>query len=212
MTITADNLKTACAELGLPADAPTLRRVSRAFDLYFRGKVEHIDNHSFIVQSQRIPDVSYRVQLKESRHLPAGAYSWCTCQDWRNYSGDQEWPDVYFFCKHSIASLLWFRRNKEEDGVEEFDWQKAKSKCVGLVGEANVGIIIYDLTQAGKLRQDSPSHYNRLEWFIIHLACQRDANEPKDPRSLNRWSYNSVVFLDRCREAIASESRFGVGH
>ena len=174
--ITADNLKTACAELGLPDDAHTLRRAARAFDLYFRGKVEHIDNHSFIVQSQRIPDVSYRVQLKESRHLPAGAYSWCTCQDWRNYSGDQEWIDVNFFCKHSIAALLWSHRNG--NGIAEvFDWQREKSECVELVGEANVGIIIYDLTQAGRLRQDSPSHYDRLEWFLIHLACQHEARE-----------------------------------
>ena len=141
MTVTADNLKTACKELGLPDDAPTLRRIARAFDLYFRGKVEHVDNHSFIVQSQRIPDVSYRVQLKESRYLPAGAYSWCTCQDWTNYSGDQEWPDIYFWCKHSIAALLWVQRNGElgmGNGKSElpnpnsFDWQQARERCADL--------------------------------------------------------------------------------
>ena len=206
MVITADNLKTACQELGLPDDAHTLRRAARAFDLYFSGKVEHIENHSFRVGSQRTEGLVYHVQLKETSYLPAGAYAWCTCQDWRNYSGNQEWLDVLFFCKHSIASLLWLRRN----GVaEEFDWQKAKSACVELVGEANVGIIIYDLTQAGhvhdasnshqcsrrpiltsdpalltnaetaygRLRQDSPSHYDRLEWFLIHLACQHEARE-----------------------------------
>ena len=129
LTVTADNLKTACKELGLPDDAPTLRRIARAFDLYFRGKVEHVDNHSFIVQSQRIPDVSYRVQLKESRYLPAGAYSWCTCQDWRNYSGDQEWLDVNFFCKHSLAALLWLHRNGTE---VEFSWQKVREDCIRL--------------------------------------------------------------------------------
>ena len=103
----------------------------------------------------------------------------------------------------------------------EFNWQKAKAKCedwftsvntVELVGEANVGIIIHDLTQAGKLRQDNPSHYNRTEWLVIFNACQKDAvslpasvnsQVERDPKSLNRWSYNSAEFLDRCKEAIA---------
>jgi hypothetical protein len=85
----------------------------------------------------------------------------------------------------------------------EFNWQKAKAKCVELVGEANVSIIIHDLTQAGKLRQDNPSHYDRTEWLIIYSACQKDAQVERDPKSLNRWSYNSVEFLLRCKEAIA---------
>jgi hypothetical protein len=70
----------------------------------------------------------------------------------------------------------------------EFDWQKAHAKCVQLVGiEANVDIIIHELTQAGKLRPDTPSHkrpevralsaYNRTEWLIIHNACKEDADE-----------------------------------
>jgi hypothetical protein len=84
----------------------------------------------------------------------------------------------------------------------EFDWQKAKAKCVELVGEANVGIIIHDLTQAGKLRQDNPSHYDRTEWLMIYDACQKDAQVERDPKSVNRWSYNSVVFLEQCKEAI----------
>jgi len=85
----------------------------------------------------------------------------------------------------------------------EFNWQKAQAKCVELVGEANVSIIIHDLVQAGKLRQDNPSHYDRTEWLIIHDACKRDAQVERDPKSLNRWSYNSVVFLEQCQEAIA---------
>jgi hypothetical protein len=84
----------------------------------------------------------------------------------------------------------------------DFDWQKAKAKCVELVGEANVGIIIHDLTENGKLRQDNPSHYDRTEWLIIHDACKRDAEVTRDPKSVNRWSYNSVVFLEQCKEAI----------
>jgi hypothetical protein len=88
----------------------------------------------------------------------------------------------------------------------EFNWQKAKAKCVELVGEANVSIIIHDLTQAGKLRADNPSHYNRTEWLMIHDYCQKDAKVQAelDPegKSLNRWSYNSVVFLEECQKRI----------
>ena len=58
----------------------------------------------------------------------------------------------------------------------EFNWQKAYAKCVELVGtEANVDIIIYELVRDGKLRQDSPTHYDRTEWLIIHNACKKDA-------------------------------------
>jgi hypothetical protein len=85
----------------------------------------------------------------------------------------------------------------------EFNWQKAKAKCLELVNEANLSIIIHDLTQANKLRQDNPSHYDRTEWLIIYSACQKDAQVERDPKSLNRWSYNSVEFLERCKEAIA---------
>jgi len=53
-----------------------------------------------------------------------------------------------------------------------FDWQKAKAKCVELVGDANVAIIIHELVNAGKLRPDNPSHYDRTEWIIIHKACK----------------------------------------
>ena len=100
----------------------------------------------------------------------------------------------------------------------DFSWEKAKAKCVQLVGtEANVDIIIHELVQAGNLRQDNPSHYNRIEWLIIHNACKEDAqsndnndggdnsppsSEARDPKSLNRWSYNSDAFIEKCREAI----------
>ena len=85
----------------------------------------------------------------------------------------------------------------------EFNWQKAKAKCVELVGEANVGIIIHDLTQAGKLRQDNPSHYDRTEWLLIHDYCKKDASITRDAASLNRWSYNSASIIETCQEAIA---------
>jgi hypothetical protein len=359
LTLTADNLKFACAELGIPDDAHTLRRAARAFDLYHSGKVEHVNNHTFKVASQYDRERPYRVQIKQTPYLKAGCYAYCTCQDWMNYSGDQDLPDVNFWCKHSIAALVWLHNNgngkrivnecgsqeakalqdklngqrnsqknngngakapsqdnidpsakifmeadkldetqiltgegskahKLSDGsycisflgicnladkysiitetledipskgfvtvramrndtknarksiqpvngsfeiaegkakrnairmllpvqdiraleykaklTSEFDWQKAKAKCLELVNDANLSIIIHDLVQAGKLRQDNPSHYDRTEWLQIHAACQKDASVPRDPKSLNRWSYNSAEFLEKCREVIA---------
>ncbi|MEK7396627.1 MAG: hypothetical protein AAB116_06790 [Candidatus Poribacteria bacterium] len=355
LTLTADNLKFACQELGIADDTHTLRRAARAFDLYHSGKVEHVNNHTFKVASQYDRQEPYKVMIKQTPYLPAGGYAYCTCEDWMNYSGDQDLPDVNFWCKHSIAALVWLhnngngtkkvvnecgsneakaiqdrlndsqnnngngaqkapsqtmsldirdpfqeseqldidqiegRRNGEvtwklrngeyvisykgimelankhhitfDEAVHsdtytviakgrcgtserfsgkpilgnantalelakrnaarqllpyaelkavekkaqleaEFNWQKAKTKCVELVGEANVSIIIHDLTQAGKLRADNPSHYDRTEWLLIHDYCKKDASITRDAASLNRWSYNSVVFLEQCKEAI----------
>jgi len=353
--LTADNLKNACQELGIPDDKHTLRRAARAFDLYYSDKVEHVNDHTFKVASQYDRERPYRVQIKQTPYLKAGCYAYCTCQDWMNYSGDQDLPDVNFWCKHSISALIWLHRNNgkrvvnecgterakelqnklngqsdsrknngngakapsqmqlditdpfqeaealdidqiegrkngelawklrngeycisylgimklaEKHGIDyevslhddtntviakasngnerisgkeikitgsietaselakrnaarqlipyaeqlatvkkfqletEFDWQKAKSKCLELVNDANLSIIIHDLVQAGKLRQDNPSHYDRTEWLLIFKACQEDAQVERDPKSLNRWSYNSVVFLEQCQEAI----------
>ena len=109
--VTSDNLKFACAELGIPDDAHTLRRAARAFDLYHSGKVEHVNNHTFKVASQYDRERPYRVQIKQTPYLKAGCYAYCTCQDWMNYSGDQDLPDVNFWCKHSIAALVWLHNN-----------------------------------------------------------------------------------------------------
>jgi len=84
----------------------------------------------------------------------------------------------------------------------EFNWQKAKAACLKLVPEYNLSILISDLVNAGKLRQDNPSHYDRTEWLLIHEYCKKDAEVTRDPKSLNRWSYNSVVFLEQCQKAI----------
>ena len=85
----------------------------------------------------------------------------------------------------------------------EFSWQKAYDKCVKLVGgKAQLDCIIYDLVNWGKLRQDNPSHYNRTEWLLIHEYCQKETSVERDPGSTNNWSYNSAVFIDRCKEAI----------
>jgi hypothetical protein len=89
----------------------------------------------------------------------------------------------------------------------EFNWQKAKAACLKLVPEYNLSILINDLVNAGKLRQDNPSHYDRTEWLLIHEYCKKDAIAQKeiDPegKSLDcfvprNWSYNSVVFLEEC--------------
>jgi hypothetical protein len=86
----------------------------------------------------------------------------------------------------------------------EFNWQTAYAKCVELVGtKAILDIIIYDLVNWGKLRQDNPSHYDRTEWLLIHDYCQKEASIERDPKSTNNWSYNSAVFISRCKEAIA---------
>ncbi len=85
----------------------------------------------------------------------------------------------------------------------EFDWQTAYAKCVELVGtKAILDCIIHDLVNWGKLRQDNPSHYDRTEWLLIHDYCQKEASISRDPGSTNNWSYNSAVFIDRCKEAI----------
>jgi hypothetical protein len=89
----------------------------------------------------------------------------------------------------------------------EFDWQKAKAACLKLVPEYNLSILINDLVNAGKLRQDNPSHYDRTEWLLIYDYCHKDAKAQAeiDPegKSLDcfvprNWSYNSVVFLEEC--------------
>jgi len=85
----------------------------------------------------------------------------------------------------------------------EFSWQKAYDKCAKLAGgKAQVDIIINDLVNWGKLRKDNPSHYNRTEWLLIHEYCQKEASISRDPGSTKNWSYNSSVFIERCREAI----------
>ena len=339
VTLTSDNLKFACAELGINADSHTLRRAARAFDLYRSGKVEHVNNHTFQVASQYDRQRPYQVTLHEGA---TKMYGYCTCQDWMNYSGDMDVPDVNFWCKHMISAALWLHSNGNGNGngngskitndcgskraeaiqaklngqvdsrndngngankapslnidpsakpfmesdeldakqietgeggnvhhlsngryviafngimhladkhgiltetwadspsegfvtvkamrndtmnirksvqpvngsfevaegkarrnacrmliplqelraleckamlESEFSWEAAKAKCVELVGDANVAIIIHELVNAGKLRPDNPSHYDRTEWIIIHKACQEDAEQGSD--------------------------------
>lgn len=90
-------------------------------------------------------------------------------------------------------------------------WKRARTFClyrnVSKPKKAIVKILIDDLVNWGKLRKASPSEYNRAEWIIIYDWCQKEAETERDPKSLNHWSYNSAVFLERCREAIAGRRR-----
>ena len=117
LVLTADNLKNACIQLRIPDDKHTLRRAARAFDLYYSDKVEHVTDHTFKVASQYNRERPYRVQIKQTPHLKAGCYAYCTCQDWMNYSGDQDLPDVNFWCKHSISALLWLHKHGNGNGT-----------------------------------------------------------------------------------------------
>jgi hypothetical protein len=69
--------------------------------------------------------------------------------------------------------------------------------------KAIVNIIQNDLVNWGKLRKASLGEYNRAEWIIIYDWCKKEAQVERDPKSLNRWSYNSAVFIARGDEAIA---------
>ena len=107
--------------------------------------------------------------------------------------------------------------------LPSFSWEVAYQKCSEAVGaglsrnvsacalhadrskptKAIVKILINDLVNWGKLRQARPSEYSRAEWIIIYDWCKKEAETERDPKSLHNWSYNSAVFLERCREAIA---------
>jgi len=81
-------------------------------------------------------------------------------------------------------------------------WEVAYHKCCEVVGKkAIVNILIDDLVNWGKLRQAKKSEYDRNEWLLIYDWCKKEASIPKDPKSLNRWSYNSAVFIARGDEA-----------
>ncbi len=107
---TLGNLKLACVELGIPDDKHTLRRASRAFDIYFSDKVEHVNDHTFLVKSQYAERLPYQVWISST------GISYCTCKDWQTYSGDLVVPDVHFHCKHSISARIWLHHNGNGNG------------------------------------------------------------------------------------------------
>ena len=57
----------------------------------------------------------------------------------------------------------------------EFSWEKAKSKCLEVLPEANLNSIIHDLVNDGKLEQKHPSDYSRREWLLIFDTVRKDA-------------------------------------
>jgi hypothetical protein len=100
-----------------------------------------------------------------------------------------------------LAEILALQKKVQLES--EFNWQVAYAKCVEVAGgKPQVDIIITDLVNWGKLRPDNPSGYSRTEWLLIYDYCQKDAQVERDPRSVNNWSRNSAVFLERCQEAI----------
>ena len=343
--LTSENLQRTCVELGIPTDKHTLRRTARAWDLFFSGKVTHIRDHTFEVESQHNDNgrgIPYQVSISK-RNI-----SYCTCQDWMKNSGDTDVPDPYFHCKHAIGARIWLHRHNgngkrivnecgtaeaqaiqdklnsdngnrnngngnngngskgsgdkkspslnidpsakpfiesdeldaqqiltgegdkvhhlsngeytiafngimalsekynittetlEDEGyvtvkayrpdtknsrksvqpvngslmiaegkakrnairqllplVEikalekkakleaEFSWGKAKSKCCEIVPEFKLGIINYDLVQAGKLRQAHPSDYSRTEWLLLYRECKKEASRIADDTNNN---------------------------
>jgi hypothetical protein len=95
-------------------------------------------------------------------------------------------------------------KHADRPELPSFSFKVAYKKCCEVVGKkAIVDIIINDLVNWGKLRKASLGEYNRADWILIYDWCKKEASMPKDPKSLNRWSYNSAVFIARGDEAIA---------
>jgi len=92
--------------------------------------------------------------------------------------------------------------------IPSFSWEVAYKKCFEVVGKkAIVNVLIDDLVNWGKLRKASLGEYNRAEWILIYDFCKKEASIMRDPKSLNNWSYNSAVFIERCNEVIADRRR-----
>lgn len=87
----------------------------------------------------------------------------------------------------------------------EFDWCIAYEKCTKLAGgKPQVDIVINDLVQAGKLRQDNPSGYNRIEWRMIYDTIEKendDSNDGGDNPPSDNSSDNWEAKLQKCIDA-----------
>ncbi len=92
-------VKETALSLGLKPSSATLRRVARGLSII--ENVEHIENNTFRVGSQRNPTQFYRVSL--------GSMPSCTCQDWHKRAKGNG-----FLCKHVIATLLFEQQEKLE--------------------------------------------------------------------------------------------------
>ena len=152
---TLGNLKLACVELGISDDKHTLRRASRAFDLYNSGKVEHLSRKAFALsgESHRVDHTfavksQYRERLPYQVHISKSNVSYCTCPDWMNYSGDKVLPDVHFHCKHSIAARIWLHHNGNGSKiVNECGTETAKALQTKLNGSNGKGGESHSSTQ-----------------------------------------------------------------
>ncbi len=87
----------------------------------------------------------------------------------------------------------------------EFDWQKAKAKCLEIVPDFTFDILIHDLVKAGTLKQAHPSDYNRKEWMLIFDACKKDAEtngNDNDGGNNTPSSDDEQRACDRTRQAV----------
>jgi hypothetical protein len=72
------------------------------------------------------------------------------CEDWMKNSGDTDVPDVFFWCKHAIASLIWLHRGKRKVQMDknlrtwliEADGTKKEISCREICETFNDGSII----------------------------------------------------------------------
>ena len=75
-----------------------------------------------------------------------------------------------------LLSLVDIKALEKKAQLEaEFDWEVAQRKCLEIVPDFKLDILIHDLVQADTLRQAHPSDYNRKEWLMIFDAVKKDA-------------------------------------
>jgi len=85
----------------LPHDRRTIRRVTRAYDLYIRGLVEKNGSPDhYEVKSQSRPNLIHHVHLT--------THGGCTCEDWQwaNRRVSDSLPVVDYRCKHVLATYM----------------------------------------------------------------------------------------------------------
>ncbi|MBC8459434.1 MAG: hypothetical protein H8D67_15705 [Deltaproteobacteria bacterium] len=107
-----------------------------------------------------------------------------------------------------LLSLVDIKALEKKAQLEaEFDWEKAKAKCLELLPEANLNSIIHDLVNDGKLEQKHPSDYNRKEWLLIYDAVRKDAENNGGGDNPSPNNEREAKFTE-CREAAKDFVRF----
>lgn len=105
--LTLQNLKSVCKELGIHDDKHILRRLARAVHLYYSDKVNILHRKQGLILAtvkSQYRDGQYTVTIHQNSHK---SYCYCTCPDWMENSGDEDYPDVDFWCKHALAVSLY---------------------------------------------------------------------------------------------------------